>query len=203
MPLPMQAKLLRAIQERRIVRVGGETEIAVDLRVICATNRNLKEMVEKGLFREDLYYRINVVLLRIPPLRERKEDILWFAQLFLREHRPGERKKLSPAAEHALLSRPWPGNLRELKHTLERACVLSPNAVLTEADLFGHPDDESEAMVAVADGLEHYLRTCERSHILRALEKHEWHIGQTAVSLGISRKNLWEKMKKLDIRQVD
>lgn len=204
MPLYMQAKLLRALQEHRIVRVGGDAEIAVDLRVIFATNRNLKEMVEKGLFREDLYYRINVVLLKVPPLRSRKDDILWFADLFLREHAlryAGERKQLSPAAEQALLEYAWPGNIRELKHMLERACILAANPVLTVADIFHEREAGAEPAAESADELQDYLRTCERAHILRALEKFNWHIGHTAAGLGISRKNLWEKMRKLDIRE--
>lgn len=204
MPLYMQAKLLRALQGHRIVRVGGETEIAVELRVICATNRNLKEMVERGQFREDLYYRINVVVVKIPPLCSRKDDILWFADLFLREHAqryPGEKKSLSPGAEDALLRHAWPGNIRELRHTLERACILAANPVLTAADIFNELEASAELASESADELQDYLRTCERAHILRALEKNNWHIGHTAAGLGISRKNLWEKMRKLDIRE--
>ena len=200
MPSVMQAKLLRAIQERRITRVGGETSITVDLRLICATNRNLREMVEKGAFREDLYYRINVVQLKVPPLRERKEDILWFADQFLRElavKHPADKKSLTPAAEHALLDCPWPGNIRELRHTIERACIFSKEPILHAHDLF----EELVPGAAAGDSeeLEQYLHACERAYIVRALEKHNWQIGATAGSLGISRKNLWEKMKKLDI----
>lgn len=207
MSLGMQVKLLRVIQERSIVRVGGETPIPVDVRLICATNRDLKKMVEENTFREDLYYRIHVIRLRIPPLRERKEDILWFANLFLKQcaQLSKEPHHLSAAAEHALLNHEWPGNLRELKHSVERACILShsqlldPDAFFDEGFMnFAHPPETIET--PASDGtLTNYLRDCERKFILQSLEHNHWHFGNTATALGISRKNLWEKMKKLDI----
>ena len=207
MSLTMQVKLLRAIQERNIVRVGGETPIQVDVRLICATHRDLKEMVEKGAFREDLYYRIHVIRLRIPPLRERKEDILWFTQLFLKQcaQLSTENHVISPSAERALLEYDWPGNLRELKHGVERACILSPSPML-EADSFfdddALPAQSQEGMPEtnmLDTTLADHLRNSERRFILQSLESHAWHFGNTAGALGISRKNLWEKMKKLDI----
>jgi DNA-binding NtrC family response regulator len=207
MSLGMQVKLLRVIQERCIVRVGGETPIPVDVRLICATNRDLKEMVEENTFREDLYYRIHVIRLRIPPLRERREDILWFANLFLMQcaQLSKETHHISPVAERALLDYDWPGNLRELKHSVERACILSHNPWLdTDAffdDGFMNSPAAMEAVeTTVPDGtLANHLRDCERKFILHALEINQWHFGITAAALGISRKNLWEKMKKLDI----
>ncbi len=206
MPLSMQVKLLRAIQERRIVRVGGETPIPVDVRLICATNRDLKKMVEEGTFREDLYYRIHVIRLRIPPLRDRKEDILWFAQQFLHQgaEQPGsESRSIPPIAERALLDYPWPGNLRELKHSVERACIMSSQATLETAAFFDEtPFQQQAGEITCEDNLSAYLSSCERKFILQALERNQWHYGHTSASLGISRKNLWEKMKKLDI-QVD
>ena len=213
MPLSMQVKLLRAIQERRIVRIGGETPIPVDVRLICATSRDLKKMVEEGTFREDLYYRVHVIRLRIPPLRERKEDILWFARLFLQQcaAQHGEESRfISPLAERALLNHPWPGNLRELIHSIERACILSRQNELEPSSFFDDAPTTDEANHSTASrqqseeaasegSLAVYLRDCERKFILRVLERNQWHIGQTSASLGISRKNLWEKMKKLDI----
>jgi len=203
MPLAMQVKLLRVIQERSIVRVGGEAPIPVNLRLVCATHRNLKQMVEQGTFREDLFYRINVIQLRIPPLRERKEDILWFADLFLEQYaaRHGVKKKfLHPNAELALLDYPWPGNVRELKHAIERAYILNNNETLMAENLF---EDglfpTSLAAVPEAD-LSQYLQACERRYIVNALNHHQWHMGNTATALGISRKNLWEKTKKLEIQ---
>jgi DNA-binding NtrC family response regulator len=204
MSLTMQTKLLRAIQERSIVRVGGEKPIPVDVHLICATNRDLKKMVDEGSFRDDLYYRIHVIRLRIPPLRERKEDILWFAKIFLRQCSlmSRENHSISPIAERVLLDYPWPGNLRELKHCVERACILSHHPVL-EADAFFDEDRaaaQHQSEETPSDGnLAVYLRDCERKFILHSLEHSHWHYGNTAAALGISRKNLWEKMKKLDI----
>jgi DNA-binding NtrC family response regulator len=134
MPLSMQVNLLRAIQERKIVRIGSETPIPVSIHLICATNKKLKKMVEAGEFREDLYYRINVIEINVPPLRERREDILWLTAILLDAEAVQHgrtRRALTAAAEIALLDHPWPGNIRELKHILERACVLSNQAVLT------------------------------------------------------------------------
>lgn len=204
MPSSMQAKLLRAVQERVVVRLGSEAPIPVNVRLICATNRNLKEQVEQGAFRADLYYRINVIELKIPLLQERKEDILWFARKFVDEYNqrhPEERKALSPCVEQALLGYSWPGNIRELKHTLERACILASRTMIVCGDLF---EDRAHRDVSAADGVDNlnrYLYACERAHITRALEKHGWHIGNTSAGLGISRKNLWEKMKKLQVRE--
>lgn len=203
MPPVMQVKLLRAIQERQIVRVGGEKAIPVELRLICATHRDLLQMVREGQFREDLYYRIHVIHLRIPPLRERPEDIPWLVRRFLddyaREH--GEpRKMLTPAAENALLRHPWPGNIRELKHAIERACIMSPGPNLQADSLFDEPGEEpSTGDDAEGARLRQYLQVCEESYILRALELHDGHIANTAANLGISRKNLWERMKRLGL----
>lgn len=206
MPLNMQVKLLRVLQERTIVRVGGEVPVPVDVRLICATNRNLKKMVEANTFREDLYYRINVVRLRIPPLRERKDDILWFAQLFLKlcGQLSHESHVLSPDAEHALLEHDWPGNLRELKHSVERACILSGGPELDPESFFDDSDDEpgnddGGDLTAAEGSLAEFVRKSERKFILQALEQNHWHYGKTAEALCIGRKNLWEKMKKLDI----
>ena len=202
LPPAMQVKLLRAIQERRIVRVGGETPIPLDIRLYCATNRDLKEMVEAGQFREDLFYRINVIQLRIPPLRERKEDVLWFARLFLDEfsaRHGGGRRTLTQRAEQAFLEYPWPGNIRELRHAVERACIISPDASLGPEAFFG--EGLTPWTPPAADGdLGAYLQECERKYIEQALILHGGHISNTAESLGISRKSLWEKMRKLDLQ---
>lgn len=202
MPPIMQVKLLRAIEERRIVRVGGETSIPIELRLICATHRDLKKMVKQGLFREDLFYRINVIHLKIPPLRERKEDILWFAHMFLQqyaEQHQEEKKSLHCSAEQALLDYDWPGNIRELKHNLEGACIMTTQPILFSADIFNEEKGCCPQTSLPSLNLEQHLQICEREYILRALEKHQWHISKTATSLNISRKNLWEKMKKLNI----
>ena len=207
-PLPMQVRLLRAIQERCITRVGGERSIPIDIKLVCATHQNLKKRVEDGLFREDLYYRIHIVHLKIPPLRERREDILWFVRLFLDES-PGSTRyaHLNPAAEETLLKHDWPGNIRELKHTLERACIFSNGGEIGPDDLFEPGLFESESSESRVDtssqapqtSLHDILRRTEQGHIHQALQSFGGHMGKTAEALGISRKNLWEKMKKLGL----
>ena len=202
MPPPMQVKLLRALEERSIVRVGGETSIPVSIRLICATHQILQERVASGSFREDLYYRIKVVELRIPPLRERPEDILPLAQSLLAEIASARGRiapGLTPAAEHALLNYPWPGNIRELKNALERASLMSDGRFISHDVLFERPAPKLGAQQDVASTLRDYLSECERDFIVRALDACQWQIQSCADSLGISRKNLWEKMRKLGI----
>jgi DNA-binding NtrC family response regulator len=202
MPPSMQAKVLRAIQERQITRVGGEKPMPVDFRLIAATHQDLRARVEQGAFREDLYYRVNVIQIRVPPLRERKEDILWLATRFLDQAASsgdGRRLVLTPTAERALLDHPWPGNVRELKHLLERARILATGPLLTPELMFG--DTSPAGGPQPLDTLGDYLAGHEREYILRALESQGWQIQETANLLGISRKNLWEKMKRLEIRR--
>lgn len=200
MPQSMQVKLLRVVQERQVVRVGGDERIAVNLRLVCATNRDLKKMVEAGTFREDLFYRINVLHVHLPPLRERPEDILWFARRFVEEFnaRSGvEPKRLTPGAEQALLRHAWPGNLRELHHTIERACILSDQPVLQASDLSDLADKRNESDVG---DLRDQLMQHERQIIERALALCNHQIAETANHLGISRKNLWERMRRLGLK---
>ena len=202
MPMAMQVRLLRALQERCIVRVGGETPIPVNIRLICATHQTLQERVASGAFREDLYYRINVVELRIPPLRERTEDILPIARNLLAGIAAGAGKPapgLTPAAEHALKAYRWPGNIRELKNALERASLMSDSRTIAHDTLFDRPAPTLSAQQDVAGSLRDYLSECERDFIVRALETDHWQIQACADALGISRKNLWEKMRKLGI----
>jgi DNA-binding NtrC family response regulator len=197
MPLTMQVKVLRAIQERQIVRIGGEQPVAVDFRLMAATHLDLKARVEEGLFREDLYYRVNVIQIRVPPLRERRDDILWLAGRFLDQacqNGDMRRKIFTPAAERALLDYSWPGNVRELKHMMERACVLAEGPLLTPDLLFGAIASSHDPVLAATLG--DHLAAHERDYILRALDARAWQIQETANLLGISRKNLWEKMKK-------
>ena len=199
MPPSMQVKLLRAIQDRAVVRVGGASPHKVDIRLICATHHDLKAMVEQGRFREDLYYRIHVIHLHVPPLRERQEDILWLAARFLdaMANRNGGRRSLTAEAERALTRYPWPGNVRELQHSLERACVLSLNSTLNVESLFGADEPSAPESDVPRQALSEHLQECERAYIRRALAECEGRIADTAALLGISRKNLWEKMRKL------
>ncbi len=200
MPLAMQVKLLRAVQDRTVMRIGGEQEIPVDIKLVCATHQDLKKMVEQGEFREDLYYRIHVIHIPVPPLRERREDILWLAEHFLDEFSSTvhPRRNLHPAAVQSLVEYSWPGNVRELRHCIERACILSQAPTLTSEDLFGPaPGQENER--GDDENLGNYLRITERCYIIQALTVHHWRIKETAAALGITRKNLWEKMRKLTI----
>ena len=202
MSLPMQSKLLRAIQDRRVTRIGSEASIPVGFRLVCSTHRDLKGMVAHGSFREDLFYRINVIHLRVPPLRERPEDILHFLRRFLddfqREH-GGDRHVLDTRAERVLLEYPWPGNLRELKNCVERACILTLDPVLAAESFF----EEGVALLpadVAAPTLAAHMARVERDYLMRALARSGNHMGNTAIELGITRKNLWEKMRKLGMR---
>jgi DNA-binding NtrC family response regulator len=194
MPLAMQAKLLRVLQERRVVRLGGEKSIPVDLRLVSATHQDLRKLVTQGRFREDLYYRLDVIHLHIPPLRQRREDILWLARRFLDEVAP--EKKFSPEAEQALLTYDWPGNARELKHAVERGAILCDNSVIGPGLLLGEEEKQADGP---ASSLADFIAQSERRYISKALSDHDGHLGRTAGALGISRKNLWEKMKKLGL----
>lgn len=202
MPLHMQAKLLRVLQERRLQRLGSEDSVRVDFRLVCSTHRDLKAMVETGEFREDLYYRIHVIHLRIPPLRERPEDILWFVRHFVdsfNHAHPDERRRLDPRTERALMFYAWPGNVRELKHAVERACILSPGPLLGAEAFFDdgrEPNRASNAPPTLAE----YLMDCERDFLRMTLEHHDWHMTHTAEALGITRKTLWEKLRRLGIQ---
>ncbi len=205
MSLGMQIKLLRALQERCVTRVGSETSTPVNLRLLCATHRELKEMVSNGDFREDLYYRINVVQLRLPPLRERREDILWLSRQFLAEMAKEGQKPpvLTPAAEQALLNYHWPGNIRELRNALERASLLTDGRSISLDHLFERPAPRVNETQTMNGTLRDYLGECERDYIVRALDSCSWQIQCCADSLGISRKNLWEKMRRLGIAREE
>lgn len=197
----MQAKLLRAIQEGAVQRVGGEETILADVRLVCATNHDLKKMIEDGEFREDLFYRINVINVHIPPLRERKEDILWFARRFVEDYVRANavQRYLLPVVEQYLLKQPWPGNLREVQHTIERACILADQEMLGLPELLAALSDEKRPDTLETEDLKSYLEQCECRLIQQTLDTHQWRITETAASLGISRKNLWEKIKKFQL----
>lgn len=203
MPLNMQVKLLRVLQERNLHRVGGEQAIEVNVQLVSATHQNIQQLIEQGLFREDLYYRIAVFNIDIPPLRDRPEDILPLAEDLLNVLPPaacGGHFILSQLAKTSLLTYSWPGNARQIKNTLQRATVMTEGRVIS-AEALGlnnmtQNDQENER------GLADYLASCERSFIISMLDQHEWRIANTADSLGISRKNLWEKMRRLEIKQA-
>ncbi|HQR20442.1 MAG TPA: sigma-54 dependent transcriptional regulator [Burkholderiaceae bacterium] len=198
----MQVNLLRVLQDRRVQRVGGEDWISVDLRLICATHQDLRKMVEQGSFREDLYNRINVVHLAVPPLRARPDDVLWLAQALLAEQAAqlGEQPRaLGPGARAALLAHSWPGNVRELRNRIERACILSSNAVLTAADLFETAEPTRDDLAGLPT-LAEFVSDAERSYLQAILQRFDGKVGSAAAALGISRKTLWEKSKRYGLR---
>ncbi len=201
MPLSMQAKLLRVIQEGVVSPLGSESSISVDVRLICATNKDLKNAVKSGAFREDLFYRINVIHVHIPPLRQRTEDILWFAhrfvKLYVKEH--SAQRFLPPISERYLAAQSWFGNVRELHHVIERACILAKHELLGPREL-GDLSTEEKNLHEDHMDLKQRLVSYEKKLLRERLEEHDWKITQTAMSLGISRKNLWEKMKKYRIQ---
>ena len=203
MPLALQAKLLRVLQEREILRVGGTTPIPVDARVIAATNRNLEDAVKAGAFREDLFYRLAVFPVVIPPLRERRDDIPLLADHFLRKHTERLGKTLdgfSRPALHAVLRYDWPGNVRELENAIERAVLLETTRVLQVNSL---PSDLAPAAAAGGDPSAPPailpLEEIERSHITHALEASAYDVTDAAQALGVNRATLYRKLKKYDL----
>jgi len=203
MPGAVQVKLLRVLQERSLERVGGEASISVDIRVVAATKIPLKDLVREGSFREDLFYRINVVPLRLPPLRERGGDVPLLLQHMIEKHGKGTPFTISAAALAACERYPWPGNVRELENAVQRAIALAGGGNdLRREDLL--PVDPrwrgaTEVDEAISP-LKEVVRDAERSQIQRALAATGGHRTQTAELLGISRKVLWEKIKALGIQ---
>ncbi len=196
MPLSLQPKLLRAVQDGKISRVGSENEIDVDVRLISVTNRDLKAMVEKGEFRDDLFYRIRVLEIEIPPLRHRREDIPALLDFFLDRY-GDSRLRFTPGAVDQLIKYPFPGNVRELEHMVQRTVTLTRGSAITEQDL----PDEIRHFQAVTRGgtLAERLDAVEREMILSALEKSDWVQTRAAERLGISERVLRYKMKKSGI----
>ena len=195
---PLQVKLLRFLQDRRIERVGGNQPIDVDVRIIAATNRDLKKDMENHVFREDLYYRLKVVPLDMPPLRDRKEDIIPLALHFLKKFCRDHRKppvSLSPEAEGALLMHPWPGNVRELENLISRSVVLSPRSVLKPSDL-GFALDQIPTDV----NLKFAKKAIEMDFVKKALSRNGGVVSRAARELGVSRVNLYELIEKYNIR---
>jgi DNA-binding NtrC family response regulator len=202
MPRAMQVKFLRVLQERNFERLGGETTRSIDIRVIAATKVPLREEVRAGRFREDLYYRIHVVPVLLPPLREREGDVQLLAEHLIARHGGGKKWKLSDATRNALERYPWPGNVRELENAIQRAIALGgADGELAREHLL--PLDTRWRGATEPAGevrpLHDVLREAEREHIARALSVTGGHRTQTAELLGISRKVLWEKLRDLGL----
>jgi DNA-binding NtrC family response regulator len=202
LPAPMQAKLLRALQERCFFRLGAEKTTHSDFRVIAATNRDLYADMSEGAFREDLFYRLAVIRIALPPLRERPEDVRWLTQRMLARLALDQGRPLavSDAFMRDLLGRPWRGNARELRSFLEEAVVMSEAGMLDAQPSVRDPImDPAGATEQPFVPLQAMIEDAERIHIRRALERTSRSISTTAQLLGISRKTLWEKMKRLGI----
>jgi DNA-binding NtrC family response regulator len=206
LPLGLQVKLLRAIQEREIDKIGDPRPIKVNVRMVAATNRNLKNRIADGDFREDLYYRLSVVTIEIPPLRERREDIPMLLQHFLDKFQKRHgvpRLAVAEDAKNRLLEYKWPGNVRELENVVERLVVLTRGETITEADLPAEIRASESRIAAVnlelpEEGIS--LENLEKELLLRALEKHAWNQTQAARYLDITRSALIYRMEKYGLR---
>jgi len=203
--LKLQLDLLRVLDAREFRRVGGSQLIKVDARIIAATNRDLKKLVESGTFREDLYYRLNVIPVTLPPLRERKEDIPLLAEHFLAQFSTEMRKPLeavSAGALGVLMAHDWPGNVRELKNVLERGAVLARGPIITPIELELVQPASAPSPLGPPDPADS-LKDVERKHIISSLRQHHWNITRSAKALGIDRVTLYNKIKRYQIREVE
>ena len=205
LPLAMQVKLLRAIQEKAVRAVGGQQEMVVDVRILCATHKDLAAEVAAGRFRQDLFYRLNVIELRVPPLRERREDIPLLASVLLQRLNQCSHNnvQLSEDAIAKLQSYRFPGNVRELENMLERAYTLCEHERIEARDLrladSSLPSDGGETSLAQVDNLEDYLEAIERKLIMQALEETRWNRTAAAERLGMSFRSMRYRLKKLGI----
>jgi len=220
MPLKTQAKLLRVLQEKTIMRVGSSKEITIDARVVAATNRKLDEQVELHTFREDLYYRLNAATLTIPPLRKRKEEIPMLSKMFIRmccEENGMGQKTISPEAIDLLMQYDWPGNIRELKNTIERAVIISESDVIYKESLssklttedygsvsmsgFSDVDPYMSDNATVVGDMKEVVAAYEKDLITKALQKVNWNQTKAADSLNVPRRTLVSKIKKYNIKK--
>ncbi|HEY7725878.1 MAG TPA: sigma-54 dependent transcriptional regulator [Anaeromyxobacteraceae bacterium] len=203
LPLEMQGKFLRVLEERRLRRLGGKAEVEVDVRVLCATNRDLKSEIRAGRFREDLYFRLHVFTVHLPPLRERREDVPLLVQHFIGKYASETNKHvrgLTPQAMAVLQAYHWPGNIRELRNTVERAMILVDGDLIGEEHLPPdmRPPAAETASLRLALGLE--LREVEREYILASLQRNGGNKARTAEGLGISEKTLYNKLHRYAAR---
>ncbi len=212
MSLKAQAKILRILQEKKFERVGGNKVIDMDVRVLAATNKDLEKEMEAGRFRQDLYYRLHVIPLRVPPLRERKEDIPSLTERFLMDFAAKEGQPLKTITEGALeklMAHDWPGNVRELKNIIERMIILTPSNEI-RADDIPELNVRTETMAAAAetttgtgDSLRDARLDFERQFIIKKLEEYDGNISKTAEAIGLERSNLHKKLKSLKVVTKD
>ncbi|MFR8676790.1 MAG: sigma 54-interacting transcriptional regulator, partial [Escherichia coli] len=212
MPLVLQAKLLRILQEREFERIGGHQTIKVDIRIIAATNRDLQAMVKEGTFREDLFYRLNVIHLILPPLRDRREDISLLANHFLQKFSSENQRDIidiDPMAMSLLTAWSWPGNIRELSNVIERAVVMNSGPIIFSEDLppqIRQPVcNAGEAKTAPVGerNLKEEIKRVEKRIIMEVLEQQEGNRTRTALMLGISRRALMYKLQEYGIDPAD
>jgi DNA-binding NtrC family response regulator len=202
MSLNAQAKVLRALEEGKIERVGGNKQIPVNVRVLAATNKNLQEAIKQGVFREDLYHRLSVIPIRVPALRDRRDDIPLLANAFAEEicsHNGMAAKRFSDAAMRVLQSVEWGGNVRELRNTVERLVIMTPGSVIEPAHIEPVPVSGSftvNDLVAIGGTFQEFKDRAEASFIKFQLEANGWNISRTAEVLDIQRSHLYNKMKK-------
>ena len=207
-PLPIQVKLLRVLEERSVRRLGANQSTPVNVRFIAATNQNLEEAIKAGRFRGDLYYRLNVVRMKLPPLRERPEDIPLLIAHFLEKHSQKAKRQIrgiSHEARALMMAYPWPGNVRELENKIESMIVVSASDTLDVSDLpeeiRGGASPDYPQRRGLKDDMQPVTDQLEKTAILEALEKHNWNVTHTAVALNISRATLQTKMKKYGLRR--
>jgi transcriptional regulator with PAS, ATPase and Fis domain len=203
----LQSKILRVLENQTFMRVGGEREIKVEIRIIAATNKDLETMVKEGFFRKDLYYRLKVMVVEMPPLRDRLEDILLLSNLFVEENNKEYKKSIRGFSEEAkklMIQYPWPGNVRELKNVIERAMILSDQDVITPKHL---PFELKQTEKHLGDG-EHEisettpdmsLESMERIHLSKVLKRLDWNKSKASKTLGISRATLRAKIRKYNL----
>ena len=207
MSLNAQAKVLRALEEGHIERVGGSRQIKVDVRVIAATNKNLPEAVRGGAFREDLYHRLNVIPIRVPALRERREDIPLLAAAFAADvcaQNGIAPKTFSPDLLRTLQGMPWGGNVRELRNTVERMVIMSPGDEISRIDMFSEetrPTGVLDDILAQNLTFQEFKDKAEAAFIRKQLEAHEWNVSKTADALEIQRSHLYNKMRKFGLER--
>ncbi|SRR5579884_672452 len=206
MPLKLQPKLLRVIEDKKVTSLGSEKSVDIDVRIIATTNKNLKSEVEKGNFREDLFYRLNIIPVELPPLRERKEDIPLLTRFFLKKYAEKFNKPIKSISEEAintLINYPWPGNVRELENIIERAVIVEKKGVITDIEIFltREKTDSVDLTTSFKAAKTKVIEGFEKTYISGLLELYGGKLTQAAKHADMDVKNLWEKMKKYGIKR--
>ncbi|KAA3592887.1 MAG: sigma-54-dependent Fis family transcriptional regulator [Candidatus Scalindua sp. SCAELEC01] len=209
-----QVKLLRVLQERQIERVGGEKSIRVDIRIIAATNQDLLELIEKGKFRKDLFYRLNIISLKLPSLRERTDDIPLLVDHFIEKFNKRFKKRIagiSPGVLKQLMAYRWPGNIRELEAIIEKAVLLEESELIQSVGLITNPPSDAnlllpspsmkEQSISSYKDMQAYLDNCEREYFIKVFTEHKGRIGAIAEFTGLNRRTILNKMKKFSIKK--